>query len=153
MQRGLVNNVAQLEAIVKTLSYMCKLLVLDLGTGITEATKRVAPLCETATVVTEPSRVGILQTKALIADLADLGLSAARLDVVMVNRAPSSLQMSWPQAEEMLGSKITAIITPAAELAHQAQEAGTPMALLRPETLTADQFRQLTSQLLQKLRL
>ena len=150
---GLMNNVTQVEAIVKTLNTMCKLLVLDLGTGIVEATRRIAPMCETVTVITDPTRPSVLQTKALLADLNTLGLTTGKIDVVIVNRAPSSIQMSWPQVEQLLGYKVALIITPAAELAQQAVEAGMPMVLVRPESFTAEQIKQLTTQVVQKIRL
>ena len=152
-EAGLMNNVTQVEAIVKTLNTLCKLLVLDLGAGIVEATRRIAPMCETVTVITDPTRPSVLQTKALLADLNTLGLTTGKIDVVIVNRAPSSIQMSWPQVEQLLGYKVALIITPAAELAQQAVEAGMPMVLVRPESFTAEQIKQLTTQVLQKIRL
>lgn len=152
-EAGLMNNVTQIEAIVKTLNTMCTLLVLDLGTGIVEATRRIAPMCETVTVITDPTRPSVLQTKALLADLNTLGLTTGKIDVVIVNRAPSSIQMSWQQVEQLLGYKVALIITPAAELAQQAVEAGMPMVLLRPESFTAEQIKQLTTQVVQKIRL
>jgi pilus assembly protein CpaE len=152
-EAGLMNNVTQVEAIVKTLNTMCKLLVLDLGTGIVEATRRIAPMCETVTVITDPTRPSVLQTKALLADLNTLGLTTGKIDVVIVNRAPSSIQMSWQQVEQLLGYKVALIITPAAELAQQAVEAGMPMVLVRPESFTAEQIKQLTTQVVQKIRL
>ena len=152
-EAGLMNNVTQIEVIVKTLNTMCKLLVLDLGTGIVEATRRIAPMCETVTVITDPTRPSVLQTKALLADLNTLGLTTGKIDVVIVNRAPSSIQMSWQQVEQLLGYKVALIITPAAELAQQAVEAGMPMVLVRPESFTAEQIKQLTTQVVQKIRL
>jgi len=127
--------------------------VLDLGAGIVEATRRIAPMCETVTVITDPTRPSVLQTKALLADLNTLGLTTGKIDVVIVNRAPSSIQMSWQQVEQLLGYKVALIITPAAELAQQAVEAGMPMVLVRPESFTAEQIKQLTTQVVQKIRL
>ena len=152
-EAGLLNNVTQIEAIVKTLNTMCKLLVMDLGTGIVEVTRRLVPMCENVVVLTDPTRPAVMQTKALLTDLAALGLGTGKVDVVIVNRAPSSIQMSWQQAEQLLGQKVTIIITPAAELAQQAIEAGMPMVLLRPESFTAEQLRTLTTGVVQKLRL
>lgn len=152
-ETGLINNVMQIEAIVKTLNTMCKLLVMDLGMGMVEATRRIALMCETVCVVTDPTRPSVLQTQALLADLNTLGLTTGKIDVVIVNRAPSSIQMSWQQVEQMLGYKVALIVTPAAELAQQATEAGMPMVLVRPESFTADQIKQLTTQVVQKIRL
>ena len=151
-EAALANNVAQLEAVVKVLTGMCKLLLLDLGTGITDANRRLLPLCEHFVTVTDQTRVALLQTKALLTDIAALGLSPAKVDVVAVNRAPASNQLSWSSAEQLVGQKVALVITPAVELAYQASDVGTPMLLLRPDSLTADQFRNLSNQLLQKVR-
>ncbi len=89
-EAALVNNVAQLEAVIKILTGMCKLLVLDLGTGLTDANRRLLPLCDHFVTVTDQTRVSLSQTKALIADLVGLGLAAAKVEVVAVNRAPAT---------------------------------------------------------------
>lgn len=151
-EAALANNVAQMEAVIKILSGMCKLLVIDLGTGLSDANRRVAALCDQFVIVTDPTRVSLLQAKALSAELTGLGIAPAKLEVVAVNRIATSNQMSWSVAEQLLGRRIMLVITPAAELAYQAADMGTPMVLLRPESLTADQLRNLTNQLLQKLR-
>ena len=147
----LTNNATQVETVVKTMAQMSKVLVLDLGTGMAEATRRVASLSDLLIVVSEPTRLSLLQTKALVASLTMLGLPAARIEIIMVNRSPSTLQISWQQAEQLLGNKIAAIITPAPELAYQSVEAGTPIVLLRADSLTADQLRKMTRQLTEKL--
>jgi pilus assembly protein CpaE len=151
-EAALVNNVAQIEAIVKVLTGICKLLMLDLGTGITDANRRLMPICDHFVVVTDQTRVSLLQTKALLTDITAQGLSTAKVDVVAVNRAPASNQISWGNAEQIIGQKVAVVVTPAVELAYQAADVGTPMVLLRPESLSADQFRNLTNQLLQKVR-
>ena len=147
----LTNNAAQVETVAKTLAQMSQLLVLDLGTGLAEASRRIAALSDLLVVVSEPTRLSLLQSKALVARLMDLGLPAARIEVVLVNRSPSTLQISWQQAEQMLGAKISTIVTPAPELAYQSVEAGTPMVLLRADSLTADQLRKMTNQMLERL--
>lgn len=146
------NNVAQFEAIVKILSGMCKVLMLDLGTGLSDANKRLIALGDQFVIVTDPTRVALLQAKALLGDLASLGVPPLKMDVVAVNRAPSSNQMSWSLVEQTLGQRVSMVITPAVELAYQAADMGTPMVLLRPDSLTADQFHNLTNQLLKKLQ-
>lgn len=148
---SLGHNATQTEALVKTAGRLCKLLVLDLGSGLSEAARRVAPLSDLVVVVGEPTRLALTQTKALITSLTAQGVANIRLEIIMVNRTPSTLQIGWPQAEQILGSKIATIITPAPELAYQAVEAGTPMVLLRADSLTADQLRKMTNQLLEKM--
>jgi pilus assembly protein CpaE len=151
-EASLVNNVAQIEAIVKILTGMCKMLLLDMGTGVTDAARRIMPLCDHFVAVTDQTRVSLMQTKALIGDIVSLGLAAAKVDVVAVNRAPASNQISWSMAEQIVGQKVAVVVSPSPELAYQAADVGTPMLLLRPDALPADQFRNLASQLLQKVR-
>jgi pilus assembly protein CpaE len=152
-EAALNSNIAQIEQIVKVLSAMCKLLLLDLGTGITDGNRRLLQLCDHFVLVTDQTRVSLLQCKSLMMDMASLGLSMAKADIVAVNRAPSSNQLPWSTAEQMLGQRVSLVVTPAVELAYQAADVGTPMVLLRPDSLTADQFRKLATDLLGKLRL
>jgi predicted nuclease of predicted toxin-antitoxin system len=60
--------------------------------------------------------------------------------------------MSWSIVEQILGRRISLVVTPAADLAYQAADMGTPIVLLRPDSLTADQLRNLATQLVQKIR-
>ncbi len=151
-EAGLMTNAAQWEGLVKTLSGMCKLLVLDLGIGLPEYTRRVLPMVNALVVVADPTRLALSQAKALLTELATVGQAAGRVEVTMVNRSPSSIQISIQQAEQLVGHKIVGVVSPAAELAYQSHEVGTPMVLLRPESLTADQLRVISGVLLQKAR-
>ena len=61
----------------------------------------------------------------------------------MVNKLRSSVQLSVSQVEDQIGRPLTMTITPAPELAFHASNNQKPMVLLQPESMTADQFRQL----------
>ncbi len=151
-EAGLLANVAQWEAVLKVVGTMCKVLVVDLGTGLPELTRRILTSVGSLVMVADPTRLALTQAKSLLAELASVGQAAARLEVAMVNRAPSSTQISIQQAEQLVGHKVAGVVSPAAELAYQAAEVGTPMALFRPESLTADQLRVISNLVLQKVR-
>jgi DNA-binding response OmpR family regulator len=151
-EASLVTNVQQWEAILKTVGTMCKLLVLDLGTGLPELTRRILPAVGALVVVADPTRLALTQAKTLLTELAATGQATGRVEVAMVNRSPSSTQISIQQAELLVGHKIAGVVSPAAELAYQAHEVGTPMVLLRPESLTADQLRVISGLIMQKMR-
>ena len=151
-EASLLSNVAQWEAALKTLGTMCKLLVLDLGTGLPELTRRILPSVGALVVAADPTRLALTQAKTLLNELANVGQAASRVEVAMVNRAPSSTQISIQQAEQLVGHKVAGVVSPAAELAYQASEVGTPMVLLRPESLTADQLRVISNLVMQKVR-
>jgi len=103
-------------------------------------------------VAADPTRLSLTQAKTLLSELANIGQASGRVDVAMVNRAPSSTQISIQQAEQLLGHKVAGVVSPAAELAYQAHEVGTPMILLRPESLTADQLRVISNLVMQKVQ-
>jgi CheY-like chemotaxis protein/MinD-like ATPase involved in chromosome partitioning or flagellar assembly len=149
---ALMANTAQWEALVKTLSSMCKLLVLDMGTGLPEYVRRILANTGALVLAADPTRLSLSQTKIMLAELATVGQAAARVEIAIVNRSPSSIQISIQQAEQIVGHRIAGVVSPAAELAYQSHEVGTPMVLLRPESLTADQLRVISNLVLQKVR-
>lgn len=149
---ALMANTAQWEALVKTLSSMCKLLVLDMGTGLPEYVRRILANTGALVLAADPTRLSLSQTKIMLAELTTVGQAAARVEIAIVNRSPSSIQISIQQAEQIVGHKIAGVVSPAAELAYQSHEVGTPMVLLRPESLTADQLRVISNLVLQKVR-
>ena len=151
-EASLLSSVTQWEAMLKTLGTMCKLLVLDLGTGLPELTRRILPSVGALVVTADPTRLALTQAKMLLGELANVGQAAGRVEVAMVNRAPSSTQISIQQAEQLVGHKVAGVVSPAAELAYQSHEVGTPMILLRPESLTADQLRVISNLVMQKVR-
>ena len=151
-EASLLTNIPQWEATLKVLGTMCKLLVLDLGTGLPELTRRILPSVGSLVVAADPTRLALTQAKTLLTELANFGQAAGRVEVAMINRAPSSTQISIQQAEQLVGHKVAGVVSPAAELAYQSHEVGTPMVLLRPESLTADQLRVISNVVMQKVR-
>jgi pilus assembly protein CpaE len=147
---ALMSAAAQAEQLVRQLAAMTKFLVLDLGFGFPEMVKRVVPLCDRHLMVVEPMRVTMVLAKEILSEFDKIGLTPSRVDVLMLNRERSSLQMSWQQAEAILHHPIAAVMTAAPELAYQAAEAASPMILVQPDSLTADQSRKLAEMFAQK---
>ncbi len=147
---ALMSATAQAEQLVRQLAAMTKFLVLDLGYGFPEIVKRVVPLCDRHLMVVEPMRVTMVLAKEILNEFDKIGLTPSRVDVLMLNRERSSLQMSWQQAEAILHHPIAAVMTAAPELAYQAAEAAAPMVLVQPDSLTADQSRKLAEMFAQK---
>ncbi|MBI4768840.1 MAG: response regulator [Chloroflexi bacterium] len=147
---ALLSGAAQVEAIVRHLTGMCKVLVLDLGAGLSEASRRAIALCDQVIMPIEPNRISVAQTQAFMADLDAIGVGQGRVSLVLVNRVRSSLQLTVSKLEQSLNHRVATVITPAPELAYQANEAGAPLVLLQPDSLTADQISRLTQMLVQK---
>ncbi|MBI3176806.1 MAG: response regulator [Chloroflexi bacterium] len=151
-EASLASAAAQAEQLVRQTATMCKVLVLDLGAGFTDINKKVLPLCDRFVLIVEPVRLTLTMGKAILSSLETLGLNPARVDVAMVNRVRSSLQVAWQQAEQLLGHNIATVITSAPELAYQAAEACVPMTIMQPDSLLTDQVNKLAEIVVQGKR-
>jgi CheY-like chemotaxis protein len=145
-----LNKVAQFETIAQHLAHLTRYVIVDLGSSLTPVASRVLPLCDNVIVVVEPFANTVTQTKDLLEDLRVQGIGRGRIDVVLVNRIRSSVQMSWGQVQDQLGMKIATVFTPAPELAYQAETNNIPLVMLEPDSLSTQQFAKLTDFLTQK---
>ena len=122
--------------------------IFDLPPGVDETSRAVLPYCSEVVVIVEPSIQSVNQTKDLLEELAQLGISPDHLRLVVFNRIHSSLQLSFGQVEEQLGLPISSSFSPNRELVNQASLERTPFIAMKPEGLTAQQINQITSSLL-----
>lgn len=143
----LTANVAQAEAIVKSLATLSKFLVIDFGSALNEMVQKLAPECDTLILIVEPAPITLELAKTMLAGLEDAGMGPGRIEVVVVNRTRSSLQLPLQTLESALAHDITSVITPAPELAYQAAKANSPIVSFQPDSLAADMYRQLTERI------
>jgi pilus assembly protein CpaE len=139
----LTAEVANFEAIARILPGIGRFVVLDLPPAIDPINTRIMPLCDQIIVLVEPSPHTITQTKSMLEEMVKMGIGEGRIDLVLVNRIRSGVQLSWSQVQEQIGKNISVIFTPAPELAYQASVHNVPIAIQQPESLTAQQFRKL----------
>jgi DNA-binding response OmpR family regulator len=147
-----VSAVVNFEAIARQLAFMARYTILDLGPSISPIVEKIVRLCDEVIVIVEPVPQTIVQTKALINDLINLGVGEGRITLVLVNRIRSGVQLSWSQVQEQIEHNIAVIFTPAPELAYQASEHNLPIVLQQPDSLTAQQFSKLAERVSQRSR-
>lgn len=135
------------EAIMRSLEEVADFILVDMGTGLGETNRTLLRRLRYVLIVTEPQRISLLMTQALLAMLDNLEVGRHRQGIVIVNRAPASATPGKEAVENFLQRQILCIIPPAPELAFQAAERGMPMVMLQPESLVAIQFRQLAEHL------
>jgi DNA-binding response OmpR family regulator len=135
--------VPQIEAVVNNLASLCTLLILDLGAGVKPYVKPVLQLCNRVLLVVEPIYPSDAMGRAVLQDLETSGINRRKLNLALINRVPTSLQIPWRKVEEELAIDLAGIVSPAPEQAHQASQAGTPVVLSYAESLIGDQIRQL----------
>lgn len=146
------DHTAHFESIVKHLSSLSKTLVLDLPPGLPEINRKLLANCDQVILVFEPQPVALAMTKNMLADFEREGIGGGRVDLVMLNRERSGLQVTWQQAQEAIGKPLMGVVTPAPELAFQAAEAGVPIVVAQPQHLASNQIRQLAQQMVQRAR-
>jgi DNA-binding response OmpR family regulator len=140
------------EAIVRQLRNLSQLVIVDLGTGLGPVNQRILRDVSHLLIVVDPQRVTLTMSRALQDALGELGLGQGRTSIIMVNRTHSSLQVSWQEAEQILGRDMQAIVSPAPELAFQANEAGVPIMTLQPGAIVSSQYQKLADELAAHLR-
>lgn len=139
----LINQVANYELTLSILSGLARFVVLDLGVGMQPFAQKILPLCNEVLIILEGAPNTIIHTKALIDDIASLGINKKSINVVLNNRIRSDTQLPSSQVQTKLDHEIVSTLTPAPELFVQATRMQTPAILCQPESLTTRQVNKL----------
>jgi len=139
----LINQIANYETLVKRLAGLARFVVLDLGLGIQPFAEKILRLCDEVLIILEGVPNTIIHTKALIDDIAELGIPKKIIKVVLNNRVRSDTQLPSSQVQAKLEHEIISTLTPAPELFVQATRVQTPAVLCQPDSLTARQITKL----------
>ena len=138
--------------IVRHLRTLARNVLLDLGPGLNRLSGRLLQDLDQLTLAVEPNRISLTLARDILHETEQAGMSQARINIVLINRAQSSLQIPWQEAEQILNHEMTAIISPAPELAFQAAEAGFPIILFQPNSIVANQFSKLAEEMGARIR-
>jgi len=111
---------------------------------LTPTNDRLLNMSDDLIVIVEPVPYTILRTKALMEDLTEKGFGEGRVNLVLVNRIRSELQLSWTQVQDQLGHVLAVAFTPAPELVYQSSRNNTPVVIQQPDSLTTQQFTKLS---------
>ncbi len=117
-QRSRASNTS--EVLLNRLRYMAKYVVIDLGSGLTPLTQKLATAFNELLVIVEPFEHSLRHSRALIDDLTELGVEKTRIHAAVNYRLRSEAQLSVPQVQERLKYAIEVTFTPAPELMLQA---------------------------------
>jgi pilus assembly protein CpaE len=139
------------KAVVDQLRTLANPTILDLGAGLNPRLATVLPELDRLIIVVEPNAVALQMARGLMAEIENL-MGAGRMNVVVLNRAQSSLQTPWHEVENILGREVKAIISAAPELAFQSMENNVPMVILQPNAIVSTQFIKLADELKGSIR-
>jgi len=140
-------NIDSAVVALKHLRSVARHVIVDLGASLTRQSARIVRETDQLVVVVEPYRHTLIMARDLLKELETMGLGKGRTNVVLVNRSSAQVQVPWQEAETLLDHEIMALVMPAAELAVQAAEAGTPMVLFQPTSIVATQMMKLAEEL------
>jgi pilus assembly protein CpaE len=140
--------VGHVDAILRRLTAQVGFLFLDLGSVLDEGVRHALERCNVVLVAVEPNRLCLMLAKTMLDEIGALPLPPADLRAVLVEHSESDAQYNRAQIENLLGRKPDHVIQPAPELARQAIEQGTPVALMQPESALARQLSALSQELL-----
>jgi CheY-like chemotaxis protein/MinD-like ATPase involved in chromosome partitioning or flagellar assembly len=139
----LINQASNYETILTRLAGLARFVVLDLGVGLQPFTQNVLPRCNDVLIVLEGVPNTIIHSKALIDDIASLGINKKNIQAVLNNRIRSDTVLPSSQVQTKLDHEILTTLTPAPELFVQATRMQSPAVLCQPESLTTRQISKL----------
>ena len=143
---------SQLEALLKELTHMAELVVLDIGTPFHPSFALICDFCDELLLVTEPQPNAARHTQVLAHELhSGICGSAKGLNIITLNRTNSDVKLSTSEVEQIVGQPISLGLPAAIELAYQATEQFKPMVIAQPESVFALQVAQLAEQVKQRI--
>jgi len=148
---ALVTNIQHFEVILSRLTFMTRVVIVDLGNGLTPLAQKIIPTLNEILVVAEPFENSIYHTRALIDDLLTLGLDKTRVHVLMNYHVRSESQLSVPQSQEKIKYPIDMTFTPAPELFLQAIRMQTPAVVAQPQGITVQQYTALANKVVSRI--
>ncbi|MCS7251504.1 MAG: response regulator [Thermoflexus sp.] len=145
--RPVILSAAHLRTLAHHLAMLSDYLLFEMGHTLDDGARTLLGELRYLVLVAEPTPLALAHAQELIRTLYQLGWNAQQLGLVVVNRGISGIALTRRQIEEALSIELIGFISPAPELAHQATEQGIPIVLLQPESLLAEQFRELARRL------
>lgn len=142
---SLFSAAEQMASIVRELARIAPYAVLDLGIGLHNTTQRALEQCSKLIVIVEPDPHTMLHTKSLLDDLKKIGFPSKKIMAVMVHRVRTEQAISANDVQKSLGMEVSAVFTPAPELAYRAAHTHQSMLATDPESFTAQQTLKLVN--------
>jgi DNA-binding response OmpR family regulator len=141
------NAVSNFENIIQHMPSLSHYGVIDLGPSLTPVNSKMCKSLNELIIVVEPIPTTIIQTQALLNDIAEIGTPETKMTIVLVNRIRSGVHLSWSQVQEQLERTISVIFTPAPELAYQATINHKPLVKHQADSLSSQQFAKLAERI------
>jgi Flp pilus assembly CpaE family ATPase len=90
---------------------------------------------------------------ALVEDLKKRGIVRKKLNLALVTRMRTSIQIPWREIETQMGIGFLGTLPPAADMAHQASRSTKPLITVHSKGIVSDRIRKLAEELTKNARL
>lgn len=138
----------KVKALVEGMRTLAPYLILDLGAGLTPMAQRIIPTCNIILMIVEPERNSVIQTRALIKEIADLTGCKENIHAILVDRIRPGTPPNKAMVAELLGQTPLMIISFAPELLETASRLFTSVVASNSDSQAARQFSKLAAAML-----
>lgn len=137
----------QAEAIIRELSRLADIVILDLPNWPATTTMIAARLSHYVGLVTAREPLAVRCGQAAVAALHGCGVSGGLVGAIVVGQSELPLSMDTATIRAMLGCDLLGVVPPAAAACHKAYVDAVPLVLSHPEDVTAEAYRSIAKTL------
>jgi len=152
-EMDLQNSLDKMVPIIGNLTSLATVVMLDLGTAPPSRIMKILELCDLIVLVMEPIFPSTAFGLALVEDLIERGLERRKLNLALVTRMRTSIQIPWREIESQMGIGFLGTLPPAADMAHQASRSTKPLITVHAKGIVSDRIRKLAEGLAKNARL
>lgn len=145
---SLQTNFEQAETVTNLVKRIAPNTVADLGVGLNPTAQSVLPLCDQVVVIVEPVPSTIVQTKALLQNLKELGVEEGQIFVVLISRTRLEITVPNTRVQHELNLDLAGIIMPAPEISYQAALHHEAILTHQPDSIPSKQYLKLAETLI-----
>lgn len=138
---------AQVSAIVRSARPLADVTLLDLPHMLSPGTREALALSDAALLVLCPQPTDVACAEQLKTLLEDVGLTGNMVNLVVVNRTPSAVNLPLPYIEQQLKKTTLGFIPPAAEELAYSYQQGMPLVLAESGGAAVLSLRELAERL------
>ena len=139
---------ARATLIINHLLSQCEVLILDLGWGMGQTVRTLAPRCQSFILATDADRASLTQANRLWHMLTEVGTAPEAIQLVWVNRQGTPDGTATAAIQSVLGQPPVATVGPAADTMYTALENGQPLVAAVPEHTVSREITALADSLL-----
>ncbi|MEJ2757823.1 MAG: response regulator [Anaerolineales bacterium] len=145
----LQNNFEQIDTILKGLKQLSPETVVDFGSGFSPIAQRALNLIDQFVIVVEPVPSTLVQTKALLQNLAKIGVNDQKIFILLVNRTRLEITVPTAKVQSELNLELAGVIMPAPEISYQATLRHEALLTHQPDSIPSKQYHKFAESLLQ----